>query len=1029
MHQTLYRQIKRLWGVTEPATLARVIREADWLSHQDGLSPELALALSSLGKFVERVDGAYEQFERDLNLRSRSLEISSQELCQLNETLRQELEGRDRAIESLRQLACGLLNDDPSIRVFELGNNLDALSLLLRDLAGRVAASERQYRSVVDSVKEVIFRVDAEGKWVFLNPAWEDISGFSVAETLGQKQADYLLVDDMFEDASWQIIEQPMNDRPHEDAWRYEAKVHTKWGIARFVEVFARLDVDENGMLIGATGTMNDVTDRRQALQQLRDNLDFVDALVESTPMPVYLKDAEGHFIRFNKAFLNVFKIGAEDWIGKAPADLWGMEAAQVHQDSDQSMYRLLQPVSYEASLPLGDGSLIYALISKSPLVKRDGTVLGLVGTVVDITDRRRAEQELLQAKEAAEAANRAKSEFLANMSHEIRTPMNGVMGMTDLVLETDLDAQQREYLEVVKSSANALLQVINDILDFSKIEAGKLTFEHIPLDITRLLSDTLRVLALKAKNKGLELALEIEPAFPHRLLGDPGRWRQVITNLVDNAIKFTLKGEIIVRVRKDAVGDAPWGVIEVRDSGIGISPEKLDLIFDAFSQEDSSTTRRFGGTGLGLSITRHLVSMMGGSIAVKSTLGVGSVFTVRIPLAVDESAPPDEPAPVEIRHLRVLAVDDNQTNLRILHDALERMGNRVVGFDQPAQAIEYCRGHADAFDALLVDQHMPDINGFELIEAIHGMEAHRDTPVLMLSSCSMPDDMKRCQAAGIQGFLLKPWSPQDITAALQALLHGHFPTEPVQSELPVVPGRALRILVAEDNLTNQKLAEGLLGKWGHSLVMVGNGREAVERYRNEAFDLLLMDVQMPVMSGFEATEAIRAIESRSGHHTPIVAMTANAMEGDREKCLAAGMDDYLAKPLQLQAMREMLQRIVTTRPKAAPAFDYRRALLEADQEVIGLIAQHFLQHAPDEIMSLRRAWSDNDYETVQRLAHSLKGLFLTFGAVPAAQLAQALQAQLKTGHPDKVPGLINDLDREFATLAPFLQEAAVRAT
>jgi two-component system sensor histidine kinase/response regulator len=1154
MHQILLRQLKRTWGLSSPQDLVEVCREAAELSGQDGLSAALSTVLATLGGLVERVDSTYDQFERDLSLRSRSLELSSQELGLLNEMLRQELDGRDRAIESLRQLARGMLKDSPPAHEVDIQDDLPALSLLLRHLverqkadrleletqrfamdqhaivsvtdtegsilyvndkfcqlsgfsrselignnhrliksgahdqeyyhqmwatieqgqvwrgelcnrskdgqlywedativpfvgqdglpyqyiairteiterkrmAERVAASERQYRSVVDSVKEVIFRVDAAGQWVFLNPAWEDISGYSVAETLGRKQVDFILVDDMFADAAWQIVEQPLSDRPHEDAWRYEACIKTKQGTDRYVEVFARLDVDEHGALIGATGTMNDVTERRHALQQMRENLDFVDTLVESTPMPVYLKDAEGRFTRFNKAFLRLFKIDTEDWRGKQSADLWGAEQAQLHIDTDRELYQSLLPQSYEANFPLPDGHTIYALVSKSPLVKHDGTVLGLVGTVVDITDRKQAEHELLQAKEAAEAANRAKSEFLANMSHEIRTPMNGVMGMTDLVLDTDLSAQQREYLEVVKSSANALLQVINDILDFSKIEAGKLEFEHISFDFSRTLSETLRVMALKAQSKGLELVLEVGAEFPPRLLGDPGRWRQVITNLVDNAIKFTPTGEILVSVhaQTDAL-QGLVGVIEVKDSGIGIAADKQGIIFEAFSQEDSSTTRRFGGSGLGLSITRHLVSMMSGEISVQSAIGVGSTFSVRVPLCIDDAAPSAPPPRIPLQGLRMLAVDDNATNLRILAESLAHQGIEVLSFVSPLAAIVHCQTLDTPFAALLIDQHMPEMSGFDLIEQIHSCATHRQTPALMLSSCSMPDDAHRCQEVGVSSFLLKPWSPSDLLAALQTLLSAVQGSGHLATKLVPAPVRVLRVLVAEDNHTNQQLAQGLLHKWGHQMVLAANGLEAVEHYRSARFDLILMDVQMPLMSGFEATQAIRELEQTSGRHVPIVAMTANALEGDRERCLAAGMDDYLAKPLETPALRAMLEQVIQALPPVphSSGFDYRHALQEADQEVIGLIAQHFLLHAPEEILNLRHAWQDRDCETVQRLAHSLKGLFLTFGALPAAQLAQALQVQARAGHADKIMALINDIDREFAVLAPFLKE------
>jgi len=1154
MHQTLFRQIRRAWGISTPDELAQVCQEAAVLSGQPGISPRMAAVLGSLSGLIDRVDDTYVQFQRDLNLRSRSLELSSQELGQLNEALREQLEQRDQAIESLRQLAGSMLKDLPPIHEEEMDrqDDLHTLSQLLeylfrhqqadhtdlvnlrfamdqhaivsvtdtegsilvvndrfcaisgysRDeligqnhrllksgqqetayysdmwdtiIAGKVwhgeicnrsksgelywedasivpfltadgrpyryisirtevserkrmaeqaAASEYRYRSVVDSIKEVLFRVDADGHWLFLNPAWEELTGYTVAETLGHQQAETILVDDMFTDAAWQIVDSS-NDSPRgEDAWRYEARIRTKRGSDCFVEVFARLDQDAEGRMIGATGTMNDITERRHALQQLRSNLDFVDALVESTPVPVFLKDADGHFTRFNKAFLDLFKLRTEDWLGRTPRDLWGDELADLHAQNDRLMFDTLQPQRYEAAIPLADGRLLYALISKSPLIKRDGTVLGLVGTAVDITERKQAEQDLLQAKEVAEAANRAKSEFLANMSHEIRTPMNGVMGMTDLVLDTDLSAQQREYLDVVKSSANALLQVINDILDFSKIEAGKLEFEHIPFDFHRILSETLRVMALKANNKGLDLALDIAADFPAHLLGDPGRWRQVITNLVDNAIKFTPAGNIVVRVRVESAPQGPVGVIEVQDSGIGISGDKLSVIFDAFAQEDSSTTRRFGGTGLGLSITRHLVSMMSGTIDVHSSVGNGSTFIIRVPLCVDADANPKLPL---LQGLRMLVVDHHPVHLDILCQILTHYGVQVKAFDQPATARLFCQTHPEPFSALLVDNQLPGITGLDLIRDIHGVAAHAQVPTLILSSCSVPDEQRQRPGLGNPGFLLKPFSPSDVLQALHTLLNTSVAAAR-SAPVPEPRMAPLRVLVAEDNQTNQILAGGLLQKWGHQMVLANNGLEAVELAGHEQFDLILMDVQMPLMSGFEATAAIRQQEARNGRHVPIIAMTANALEGDRERCLAAGMDDYVAKPLEIPVLRAKLQQLSSGRPQtkssAIPAgFDYRQALQEADQEIIALIALHFLQHTPEEIQQLRTAWQGMDRETMQRVAHSLKGLFLTFGAAPAAQLAQTLQVQARTGSPEKLATLINDLEREFAVLAPCLAE------
>ena len=783
------------------------------------------------------------------------------------------------------------------------------------------------------------------------------------------------------------------------------------------------------------------MTEAQHVMQRNRDlhQVQELSLAVEQSPVSIMITSQEGVIQYVNRAF--------EHTSGYSRDEIVGQHARTLHSGGNPPEIRL----SLLDALKAGrgwqgefinvrkDGTEYFETENVMPIRDPDGLVRYHLTIKDDVTEKKRIElelngyrnhleelvrqrtAELEVAKVAAEVASRAKSEFLANMSHEIRTPMNGVMGMTDLVLETPLTDKQREYMNVVKASSNALMQVLNDILDFSRIEAGKMRFEHISFDLTQLIFDTLRSQAYKAREKNLELALVVEAGFPKRLLGDPARWRQIIANLLSNAIKFTFKGDIVLNVRHESRSDCLWGVIEVSDSGIGISAEKLTMIFDAFTQEDSSSTRRFGGTGLGLTIARQLVGLMSGTLEVKSTQGIGSTFTIEVPLEVDTM--PQAPEPLqEMAGLRVLAVDDNQTNLHVLRDTLMHMGIDVMSFDLPAQAIEYCRTCPEPFDVLLVDQQMPEIDGFDLVLSIHAFEVHRHTPALMLSSCFMPEDLKRCREAGIKGCLLKPVSTSDLIAELQSLLPGQDRKETL-GELPPLP-RALRILIAEDNPANRQVVQSLLDHWGQYWVAAGSGREVVELYQKNVFDLILMDVQMPSVSGIEATREIRRLESGTGRHTPIVALTAHALEGDRERCLAEGMDDYLAKPLQPAVLMAILQRIAQGAGLDSSRFDYGRAMQEVDVDLIRMIAPRFLQQAPEDISALRRAWSVGDVGSMQNILHTMKDAFLTFGAVPAARLVQALQARLKAGHDDKISSLIDDLDREFSLMAPHLAEA-----
>ncbi len=675
-----------------------------------------------------------------------------------------------------------------------------------------------------------------------------------------------------------------------------------------------------------------EVNERIRAEEALSEERKTLRALIDNVPDFMYVKDVGSRFVVANASLARSMGMkNSEELLQKTDFDFYPKELADGYYQDEQNVIRTKQPLfNREEECFDAGGNRIWLLSTKVPLYDKNGRVTGLAGIGRDITESRKVESERQKAKEAAEAASRAKSEFLANMSHEIRTPLNGVMGMTDLALETELTPEQREYLETVKMSGDSLLTVINDILDFSKIEAGKIDLEDIDFNLRDSLESTLKTLALRADEKGLELLCEVAPEVPEVVRGDSVRLRQIVVNLVGNAIKFTDSGEIAVKVQVEAKEGADCICrFTVADTGIGIPENKRESIFDPFSQADTSTTRKYGGTGLGLTISTRLVRMMGGKIWVESEVGHGSQFhfTVRLGAADAKEIKVGTIASPEIlQGVRVLVVDDNRTNCRILEGMLQRWQMKPVSVNGGTAALAQLAAAREAggpFGLILTDMHMPDMDGFALIEQIRQRPELSTATIMMLTSAGHRGDAARCQELGVAAYLLKPIRQSELREAVARVLGARVQ----EGAIPLItrfslqdarePESFLRILLAEDNLVNQRLAVRLLEKRGHHVVVAGTGREALKALEKESFDLVLMDMQMPEMDGFEATAAIREKEKGSGRHQPVVALTAHAMKGDREKCLAGGMDGYLTKPIRPQELDQLLDSYVARRIEA----------------------------------------------------------------------------------------------------------------
>jgi two-component system, sensor histidine kinase and response regulator len=634
----------------------------------------------------------------------------------------------------------------------------------------------------------------------------------------------------------------------------------------------------------------------------------------------------------------------------------------------------------------------------------------------------KRAEAVMRDARDLAERVARARSAFLANMSHEIRTPMNAVLGFVELILDTELTTEQRRALELVRSSSEALLMILNDILDYSKIEAEHLELESIPFDVSKVVHATASLLAVRAREKHLELLAEVAPEVPRAVRGDPTRLRQVLMNLIGNAVKFTEEGEVVVSVTAAGNDGAVTLRFTVRDTGIGIAPENIGSVFREFTQADSTMTRRYGGTGLGLAISQRLVKLMGGKITVTSELGRGSEFAFTLSLPVEAAPASRLTGLATLGGRRMLIVDDNQTNRRILREMLAAEG---VNVDEAASAADGLAAlRRTRYDLAILDVQMPDMDGFQLVSAVRAEKKIARTNLLMLTSAGTRGDGERCRELGIRGYLTKPLSRADLLEALGAVLAGSADeagAEVVTRHTIAESRTSMRVLLAEDNPVNQQVAVAMLVKRGHEVHVAGNGREAVDAVRQRNYDVVLMDIQMPEMDGFEATHAIRALAK--GKDLPIIGLTAHALSGERERCLSHGMTDYLAKPFKAHELFALVEGTAASKqpaadePVSAPPVDlegFRTTLREAGAEsALYSIIDTFVRQAPDRLAALAGAVASGTSVEIAKAAHVYRGAAATIGARELAGLLERVETAARNGD-------VEEANAVFELLSPI---------
>ena len=916
-----------------------------------------------------------------------------------------------------------------------------------------IAQAKKEWETIFDSISDPIFAVNKTGQIVRCNHAVAERLDTRFVNIIGRPLSEVLPVD------SNMRVEEFRGKEIHWLGRLYEFSIFS----------FQTEGIELRDLLI-----LHDITERKETELETNRQKQYFETLVQNSPIAVVVLDPQERIISCNPSFENLYGYEQDEIRGDLLDALITTEEThgEAREFSQKAMNETVHAFSKRRRR---DGSLVDVEIFAVPVLVA-GEKVGALALYHDIS-------ALLAARQEAEQASRAKSEFLANMSHEIRTPMNGVMGMLELALDTQLTAEQRDYLQTSLHSAESLLTLINDILDFSKIEAGRLELEAIDFNLRTTVEDVAYTLARRAQDKGLEMVCLIHPDITSDLRGDPGRLRQVLVNLVGNAIKFTHQGEIVIRAEPLEEKDGRVKVhFSVQDTGVGVLKERQGVIFERFTQADGSTTRHYGGTGLGLSISRQLIEMMGGRIGMDSAPGVGSTFWFEVDFEkqaqrTKRETGPLTPGPANLMQTRVLVVDDNRTNRMVLTKSVEALGARVETVAGGAKALEVLRlaqRAGDPYHVILLDMQMPGMDGEQTARAIKGDPAVKDAKIIILTSMGQRGDAARLEQLGCSAYLIKPVRQQLLFDAVVTVLNQEkehragLITRHLLSEQRKL---GQRILLAEDNPINQKLVVVLLQKAGYSVDAVETGAQALEKVTDNSYNAVLMDVQMPELDGLEATRRIRAQESQTDRRLPIIAMTAHVMPGDRERCLEAGMDDYLTKPLDPKALFNALDRWTFSaepgegnllqdyslpadlfqvedenglfgespppasretkeaapvsgadRPLPVPPVDFELALprFRGDRDFMQQIFLEFMDGLPKRLQEMHAALDENDLNRLARLAHNLKGVALNFNAAPLADAAFEIEKLFISETLTDTRLLVERLDAEASRLTEF---------
>jgi two-component system, sensor histidine kinase and response regulator len=943
--------------------------------------------------------------------------------------------------------------------------------------------SMANYRSLVESLPICLLIKDTQSRRLYANPAYLRYRKTTAKRLIGKSDYDLFSreIADRYRQDDLKVINSGQSLHGVEKTYSASGKSH-------WVERFKCPLRDADGKICGVQLLFWDVTARVRAEHLRNQERQWLQTLLDNMPDSIYFKDRESRFIRVGAGMAKKFDLSNTDTvIGLSDADFFSPEHAQAAREDELEIMRSGVPVVNRVERETWpDREDSWCSSTKLPLRDSSGEIIGTFGISRDITSLKKTQDELSAARDAANEANRAKSDFLANMSHEIRTPMNAIIGMSELLSQTRLTREQQDFLGLVREAADSLLHLLNDILDFSKIEASKLELERIPLSLRDTVGRAGQTLALRAAEKGLELICRVEPDIPDRLIGDPGRLRQILINLIGNALKFTDVGEVFVDVRRDPAEVAATSdglltpgksirlLFSVRDTGIGIAPEKQASVLDAFSQADSSTTRRYGGTGLGLTISSQLAKLMGGELWLESTVGVGTTFffTAQFEIAGQQCLV-QTGALRTLTDLPVLVVDDNATNRRLLDEVFNAWRLRPTLVPSgPAALAELHRAAREGvpYRLAVLDCMMPDMDGFELAARIRDSFSEEELRLVILSSAARLGDSEQCLRVGVARYLTKPVIQSELLDAILQVMNVLEPDEPPEA-LAFPFGPAMKILLAEDGLANQVVARGLLQMAGHEVVIAADGREAIRLWAAEPFDAILMDMHMPDVDGLEATREIRRIEAIENRpRTPIIAVTAAAMSEDTRQCLEAGMDAFLAKPIQANLLHQSLaafagrsrsdsispgdvgvpveasaeaeadaQPEARSGEAAEPASETERQDSHRDDGGIDLekaaaqmpggtpamrqLAIVFIAECRTILSELGLAVAASDAAKVRRLAHTLHGSSKLFFASRLGESSFALESAAAANRCDHFPALFSNLRQDEAEVRQTLED------